>query len=67
MKSNTNGLIGLGLSFVLEVVAAGFLILPVLLDLPFIYFAAILFVLALFVLRHAYRLAVNLADQALSR
>ncbi len=67
MKSNANGLIGLGLSFVLEVVAAGFLILPVLLGLPMMCFAAILFVLALFGLRHAYRLAVNLADQALSR
>ncbi len=67
MKSNPNGLIGLALSFVLEVVVAAFLVLPVLLGLPFIYFAAILCALALLSLRYTYRLAVTQAAQALAR
>ncbi|MDD4038030.1 MAG: hypothetical protein PHF06_06540 [Sphaerochaeta sp.] len=67
MKSNTNGLIGLALSFVLEVVVAAFLVLPVLLGLPFIYFAAILCALALLSLRYTYRLVVTQASQALAR
>lgn len=67
MKSNTNGLIGLALSFVLEVVVAAFLILPVLLNIPFIYFAALLLILALPAVRYAYSMAVHQASQALTR
>ena len=67
MKSNTNGLIGLGISFVLEVVVAAFLILPSLLNIPFLYFACLLFVLVLLLLRHTYRLCVDQATQALAR
>lgn len=67
MKSNTNGLIGLGISFVLEVVVAAFLILPSLVNIPFLYFACLLFALVLLLVRYTYRLCVDQASQALSR
>ncbi len=67
MKSNTNGLIGLGLSFVMEVVAAGFLLLPALLGIPFLSFAGLLLVLGLLLLRYTYRVTVKQAAQALAK
>lgn len=67
MKSNVNGLIGLGFSFGLEVVAAVFLVVPLLLGYSFVPFAVLLLFACVFTLKPLYRLAANQASQALER